>query len=71
MRYSFIVNPNSRSGMGGLIWDIIEPELKKRLVEYESFRTDSPGHATKITGSITGDGEEHTLVVLGGRRNRE
>lgn len=66
MRYSFIVNPNSRSGMGGMIWDIIEPELKKRQFEYESFRTEYPGHASKITSRITGDGEVHTLVVLGG-----
>lgn len=66
MRYSFIVNPNSRSGMGGMIWDMIEPELKKRQVEYECFHTACTGHAARIIGGITSDGKEHTLVVLGG-----
>lgn len=66
MKYTFIVNPNSRSGMGGMIWEVIEPELIKRNIEYESFHTAYPGHATKLTNQITSDGGEHLLVVLGG-----
>lgn len=66
MRYTFIVNPNSRSGMGGMIWETIEPELIKKQVDYECFCTDRPGHAAKIVREITSDGQEHTLVVLGG-----
>ena len=30
MSYIFIVNPHARSGMGGVTWDLIEPELKKK-----------------------------------------
>lgn len=66
MRYTFIVNPNSRSGMGGMIWEVIEPELIKKKVEYDCFHTTYPGHATKLVRQITADGLLHTLVVLGG-----
>lgn len=66
MKYTFIVNPNSRSGMGGMIWEVIEPELIKRHVDYECFRTTHPGHAVKLVREITSDHQEHTLAVLGG-----
>lgn len=66
MKYTFIVNPNSRSGMGGMIWEVIEPELIKRRVDYECFRTTYPGHAVKLVREITSDHQEHTLAVLGG-----
>lgn len=66
MKYTFIVNPNSRSGMGGMIWEVIEPELIKRHVDYECFRTTYPGHAMKLVREITSDHQEHTLAVLGG-----
>lgn len=66
MKYTFIVNPNSRSGSGGMIWEVIEPELKKRKIEYDCFRTAYPGHATTFVNELTKDGQEHTLAVLGG-----
>lgn len=66
MKYTFIVNPNSRSGMGGMIWEVIEPELIKRHVEYECFHTAYSGHATKIARQITSDSKESYLIVLGG-----
>ena len=66
MKYTFILNPNSRSGMGGMIWETIEPELIKRQVEYECLRTDYPGHAMKLVRELTADREEHILAVLGG-----
>lgn len=66
MKYTFIVNPNSRSGMGGFVWNEIEPELKKRQVEYECFRTERAGHAAQLVDALTSDGLEHTIIVLGG-----
>lgn len=66
MKYAFIVNPNSRSGMGLLIWEQLEPELKKRQVDYEGFLTEYPGHATQLARQITEDGREYTMVALGG-----
>lgn len=66
MKLYFIVNPHSRSGMGGMIWEQIESELKKRRVEYDCALTCCPGHATKIVKEITSDNQEHILVALGG-----
>jgi YegS/Rv2252/BmrU family lipid kinase len=66
MIFNFIVNPHSRSGMGGLIWKHIEPELKKRQVLYESFHTEYPGHAVAIAERITKDSQEHVIVIVGG-----
>lgn len=66
MKYTFIVNPKSRSGHGGMIWDILKPELKKRRIDYEVFFTKYERHATEIVKALTRDEQEHTLVVLGG-----
>ncbi|PWJ49475.1 diacylglycerol/lipid kinase family protein [Faecalicatena contorta] len=66
MKYNFIVNPHSRSGKGGMIWEILEPELKKRQTDYEGFLTEHPGHAITLAQQITGDGQEHVIVILGG-----
>ncbi len=65
-RYEFIVNPKSRSGMGKLIWDTLEPELKKRRVDYKVYPTERRKHAEKIVAGLTADGERHRIVVLGG-----
>ena len=62
--YTFLINPKSSSGNGERIWKFLEPELKKRNVDYEAFITgeDTAGTVAKITA----DEKEHTLVVLGG-----
>lgn len=66
MKYTFIVNPKSRSGRGGMVWNLVEPELKKRRVDYQVFYTEYERHAAEITAEITADAQEHTLVVVGG-----
>lgn len=66
MKYTFIVNSHARSGMGGMIWEVIEPELKKGQIDYECYQTSHPAHATKLAAEITGDGKEHTIIALGG-----
>lgn len=66
MKYNFIVNPHSRSGKGGMIWEILEPELKKRQIDYKGFLTEYPGHAITLAQQITGDAQEHMIVILGG-----
>lgn len=66
MKYTFIVNSKSRSGRGGMIWDLLEPTLKKSRADYEVFYTKFAGHAVRIAADITADGLEHTLVVVGG-----
>lgn len=64
--YNFIVNPNARSGLGQSVWNELEAILKKEKVEYRVFFTKYQRHATTITREITSDGEEHTIVALGG-----
>lgn len=66
MKYTFIVNPKSRSGYGGMIWDVLKPELKKRRIEYEVFFTKYERHATEIVKELTQGDQEYTLIVLGG-----
>ena len=64
--YTFIVNPNSRSGRGISIWHRIEPVLKKKQTGYRVFFTQYRKHATRIVRELTADQKEHTIVVLGG-----
>lgn len=66
MKYIFIINPNSRSGKGGMVWEMIQPELLKRGISYEYYYTKRTRHATSIVEEITSDGEEHNLIVVGG-----
>ena len=64
--YHFIINPNSRSGLGAVIWHSVEMVLKKRNVLYTAHFTQYRRHATAIAHSITCDGKPHTLIALGG-----
>lgn len=64
--YHFIVNPNSRSGLGFSLWSQIEPELKKHKIDYTVFFTQYQKHAWEYTEKLTSDHTYHTLVVLGG-----
>ena len=64
--YTFIINPNARSGLGRKIWDELEEELKERDIEYQALFTKYQRHATQLVREITSDGQEHTIVALGG-----
>lgn len=64
--YTFIVNPNSRSQRGHMIWEKIEPILLSRNINYEVFFTKYQKHAAQITGQVTGDGLPHTVIAVGG-----
>ena len=64
--YEFIINPKARSGMGEMVWNMLEPELKKRRITYRAYLTKRRNHAQKIAAAVTADGREHLLVVLGG-----
>ena len=37
--YTFIINPNARSGLGGRVWEQLEPKLKESSVPYRAFFT--------------------------------
>lgn len=64
--YHFIVNPNARSGLGQKVWKDLEIILKTRNIDYKVYFTKYQKHATTITRQITSDGDEHTVVALGG-----
>lgn len=65
----FIVNPASHSGKGMKLWKQAEHILKERDVSYEVFlsqrRGDIAAYAKLLTESLK-EGEERTLVMLGG-----
>lgn len=64
--YHFIVNPAARSGLGKCIWEETEAILQHKNLPYEVHFTRYQTHASRIAQKITSDGQEHTLVVLGG-----
>ncbi|HBA63454.1 MAG TPA: diacylglycerol kinase [Lachnospiraceae bacterium] len=64
--YTFIINPNARSGLGLQIWKQLEQLLKQLNVEYEAFLTSHRKHAWLYTKQLTEDNAEHTIIVLGG-----
>lgn len=64
--YSFIINPNSRTGRGRDMWAHLEETLKERQISYRAYITEFPGHATKIVKQLTSDLNKHKIIVLGG-----
>lgn len=64
--YTFIVNPNARSGLGYRLWTLVESDLKDRNIRYQVFFTRYQRHAVKLTRELTSDLKRHTIIVLGG-----
>lgn len=64
--YTFITNPNARSGLGAKVWKELEQELEKREISYNVHFTKYQRHATRIVRDLTSDGQEHTVIILGG-----
>ena len=61
--YHFIVNPNSRSGKGRLLWNKIYNELKSKNVDYKIYFTEIGWN--RVDMSFTNDGK--TVVSIGYR----
>ena len=67
--YYFIINPNSRSGKGALIWKDLEKVLLERNIEYKTYFTQYKGHAALLSESITTDLPDDKpcwLIAVGG-----
>lgn len=63
----FIVNPNSRTGKGLLIWRNVKKYLRDNNVDFKAMKTEYEGHATKLATELCEkiDGQ-FSLVVIGG-----
>ena len=61
--YAFIVNPNSRSGLGLKIWGKLELILKERHIDYQIYFTRYPGHGAKLAAQIC-DTDADTMKAL-------
>ena len=67
--YYFIVNPNSRSGKGRLIWENLYKQLMKRQVSFQYCLTRYSGHATEIAAmacSLGTASDPIYLIAVGG-----
>lgn len=64
--YTFIINPNARTGLGLKMWRIIEAELKKRGTDYAAYLTKYQYHAVRIARKITSAPGHRTIIILGG-----
>lgn len=66
--YNIIINPASKSGRGMKIWILIEAELIRRDIEYQTFFTKGIGDATKIARDLTATSTDGmcSIIVLGG-----
>ena len=64
--YHFIVNPNSRSGKGRLLWNKIYNELESKNVDYKIYFTEIENNGTKIAHEITKDYHECNIIAIGG-----
>ena len=66
MYYAFIVNPAAGTGYALTTMQKLEEKLKAKDVPYRVFRTESPGHATKIAAELSRDPEITAVVSVGG-----
>lgn len=64
--YTFIVNPNARTGLGLKTWKTLELILKERGISYQVFFTKYQKHATRITRRLTEEKKQRMIIVLGG-----
>lgn len=67
--YYFIVNPNSRSGRGRLIWEQIHQQLLLQRISFQYCLTRYSGHATQIASkaSLLGTASDPVyMIAVGG-----
>ena len=64
--YTFIVNPNAKTGLGYQVWSSLEAILKEKNVNYQVFFTKYQKHATRLAQKLTQESGAKTLIVLGG-----
>ena len=66
MFYAFIVNPAAGNGFALTIMQKLEEKLKAKDVAYRVYRTEEPGHATRIAAELAADDSISAVVSVGG-----
>ena len=66
MFWAFIVNPTAGNGYAIKAMNRLEELLRQKGIEYKVFRTESPGHATRIAADLAGREEVYAAVAVGG-----
>ena len=64
--YHFIINPKSQSGNSAFVWHRIKKILIERNIDFEVHATKRANQATELARALTENGEEKTLIVIGG-----
>jgi len=60
-----ILNPAASGGTALRVWPRVEAELERRGISFTLFPTDGPGHATRLSKEMAGDGVSRILVIGG------
>ncbi len=66
MKRLVILNPMGRNGKAGEVFSRMEPELRKRLGDFELYRTTGPGDASMRVRSIIEEGSIDQIIAAGG-----
>ena len=66
MYYAFIVNPVAGTGFALSTMQKLEETLEAKGVGYRVFRTEEPGHATRIAAELAENKEIKAVVSVGG-----
>jgi len=64
-KIAFVVNPSSSMGTTGREWPGIRSFARDRLGSFQTYITDGPGDATRLTRQVLAEGTE-TVVCVGG-----
>ena len=65
MRYHILVNPNARGRRGYRVFQAIEPELKRRGIDYQLVYSKSSEHVSRVIRKLTAH-PGIRLIVIGG-----
>ncbi len=66
MKRLIILNPRSRHGKAGRIFEALRPELERKLGSFELYLTQGPGDATKKVRSVLSGGGVDQILIAGG-----
>jgi len=66
MKRLVILNPRSRHGKAGRLFEALRPDWERKLGSFELYRTRCPGDATEKVRSVLQKGDVDQILVAGG-----